>query len=160
LPPGTDNPLKRLDASTTTGFCKLRRRREMLFTVTAVTAGNVKFQVIESKHVINRELWVALQFPIGDDVSACIRCAAAQGSCCRDAMASTTGSTRAPSISGYETAQENTTAPAYCAATVAQYARRVGGAKALLPDGRSIGQGGKTGGSFLAAVSHSLPTRL
>jgi len=42
----------------------------MLFTATAFTAGNVKKQVIESKRVINRELWVALQFPIGDDVSA------------------------------------------------------------------------------------------
>jgi predicted ATPase len=42
----------------------------MLFTATAFTAGNVKIQVTERKHVINRELWVALQFPIGDDVSA------------------------------------------------------------------------------------------
>ena len=42
----------------------------MLSTTTAFTAGNAKIQVIESKHVINRELWVALQFPIGDDVSA------------------------------------------------------------------------------------------
>ena len=36
----------------------------------AFTAGNAKIQAIESKHVINRELWAALQFPIGDDVSA------------------------------------------------------------------------------------------
>jgi hypothetical protein len=42
----------------------------MVFTPTAFTAGNVKIQVIERKHVINREPWVALQFPIGDDVSA------------------------------------------------------------------------------------------
>jgi hypothetical protein len=41
----------------------------MLLTATAFTAGNLKIQAIESKHVINRELWVALQFPIGDDVS-------------------------------------------------------------------------------------------
>ena len=41
----------------------------MLFTATVFTAGNVKIQVIESKRVSNRELWVALQFPIGDDVS-------------------------------------------------------------------------------------------
>ena len=42
----------------------------MLFATTAFTAGNVIIQAIESKHVINRELWVALQFPFGDDVSA------------------------------------------------------------------------------------------
>ena len=42
----------------------------MVFTPTAFTDGNVKIQVTERKHVINRELWVALQFPIGDDVSA------------------------------------------------------------------------------------------
>jgi hypothetical protein len=36
-----------------------------------------KTQVIESKHVINCELWVALQFPFGDDVSAYTRCEAA-----------------------------------------------------------------------------------
>ena len=42
----------------------------MLFATTAFTDGNVIIQAIESKHVINRELWVALQFPFGDDVSA------------------------------------------------------------------------------------------
>jgi hypothetical protein len=51
--------------------------QEMLFATTAFTAGNTKTQVIESKHVINRELWVVLQFPIGDDVSAYTRCEAA-----------------------------------------------------------------------------------
>jgi hypothetical protein len=50
----------------------------MLLTATAFTAGNVKIQAIESKHVINRELWLALQFPIGDDVSAYTRCKAAK----------------------------------------------------------------------------------
>ena len=49
----------------------------MLSTSPAFTAGNVKTQAIESKNVINRELWVALQFPIGDDVSAYTRCDAA-----------------------------------------------------------------------------------
>jgi hypothetical protein len=49
----------------------------MLSISTAFTVGNAKIQAIESKHVINRELWVALQFPIGDDVSAYTRCAAA-----------------------------------------------------------------------------------
>ena len=42
----------------------------MLFATTAFTAGNAIIQAVESKHVINRELWVALQFPSGDDVSA------------------------------------------------------------------------------------------
>jgi hypothetical protein len=41
------------------------------------TLGNRKAQPTESKHVIKRKLWVALQFPIGDDVSAYTRCAAA-----------------------------------------------------------------------------------
>jgi hypothetical protein len=36
----------------------------------AFTAGNAKTQVIESKRVIKRKPWAALQFPIGDDVSA------------------------------------------------------------------------------------------
>ena len=44
---------------------------------TAFTVGNAKIQATESKHVINRELWVALQFPFGDDVSAYTRCKAA-----------------------------------------------------------------------------------
>jgi hypothetical protein len=50
----------------------------MLSISTAFTVGNAKTQAIESKHVINRELWAALQFPIGDDVSAYTRCKAAQ----------------------------------------------------------------------------------
>ena len=49
----------------------------MLSTSPAFTVGNAKTQAIESKHVINRELWVALQFPFGDDVSAYTRCKAA-----------------------------------------------------------------------------------
>ena len=49
----------------------------MLSTPTAFTVGNVKVQAIESKHVIDRELRVAMQFPIGDDVSAYTRCKAA-----------------------------------------------------------------------------------
>jgi hypothetical protein len=36
----------------------------------AITAGNAENEIIDSKHVINRELWAAMQFPIGDDVSA------------------------------------------------------------------------------------------
>ena len=52
-----------------TGFCKPPPLIQMLSTSPAFTAGNVKTQAIESKHVINRELWVASQFPSGDDVS-------------------------------------------------------------------------------------------
>jgi hypothetical protein len=53
-----------------TGFCKPPSLIRMSSISTAFTVGNAKSQVVESKHVINRELWVALQFPIGDDVSA------------------------------------------------------------------------------------------
>ena len=60
-----------------TGFCKPPPLIQMLSTSPAFTAGNAKTQAIESKHVINRELWVALQFPFGDDVSAYTRCEAA-----------------------------------------------------------------------------------
>jgi hypothetical protein len=42
----------------------------MLSTSPAFTAVNEQTQASESKHVINRELWAALQFPSGDDVSA------------------------------------------------------------------------------------------
>jgi hypothetical protein len=47
-------------------------------TATAFTAGNAKIQEIESKHVIKREPWAVLQFPIGDDVSPYTRCEAAR----------------------------------------------------------------------------------
>ena len=60
-----------------TGFCKPSPLVRMFSIVTSFTGGNGKIQVIESKHVISRELWVALQFPIGDDVSAYTRCKAA-----------------------------------------------------------------------------------
>ena len=79
LPPGTGSPLMRLDASTALPVSANRRRLyECCPPSPTVTAGNEKTQAIESKHVINRELWVALQFPIGDDVSAHTRCKAAQ----------------------------------------------------------------------------------
>jgi hypothetical protein len=61
----------RLDASTALPVSANRRRLyECCPPSPTFTAGNAKTQVFESKHVINRELWVALQFPIGDDVSA------------------------------------------------------------------------------------------
>jgi hypothetical protein len=77
LLPGTDSPLKRLDASTTPPVsanaiddekcCSMQQRLQ---------PETQKTQVIESKNVINRELWVALQFPIGDDMSYSSRCEA------------------------------------------------------------------------------------
>ncbi len=71
MPLGTDIPLKRLDASTAPPVSANRcRLHECCPPLPTFTAGNAKTQTIESKHVINRELWVALQFPIGDDVSA------------------------------------------------------------------------------------------
>ena len=71
MPPGTGNPLMRLDASTALPVSANRRRLYECFPPSPTfTDGNAKTQVIESKHVINRELWIALQFPIGDDVSA------------------------------------------------------------------------------------------
>ena len=42
----------------------------MLSTTLVFTAGNVKTQTTESKHVSKRELCAHLQLPIGDDVSA------------------------------------------------------------------------------------------
>jgi len=42
----------------------------MLLIIPVFTAGNTKSQASETKHVINRELCVPLQLPIGDDVSA------------------------------------------------------------------------------------------
>jgi hypothetical protein len=42
----------------------------MLSKTPVFTAGNTKTQAIETKYVSNRELWVPLQLPIGDDVSA------------------------------------------------------------------------------------------
>jgi hypothetical protein len=41
----------------------------MLSTTPVFTAGNAKTQTTETKHVINRELCVPLQLPVGDDVS-------------------------------------------------------------------------------------------
>jgi len=41
----------------------------------------VKAQVVENKYVSNSELWVPLQFPSGDDVSAYTRCEAALTLC-------------------------------------------------------------------------------
>jgi IS1 family transposase len=68
----------RLDASTALPVSANRRRLyESHPPSPAFTAGNAKTQAIEIKHVINRELWAALQFPIGDDVSAYTRCKAA-----------------------------------------------------------------------------------
>lgn len=68
----------RLDASTALPVSANRRRLyECCPPAPTFTAGNEKTQVIESTHVINRELWVALQFPIGDDVSAYTRSKAA-----------------------------------------------------------------------------------
>jgi len=68
----------RLDASTALPVSANRRRLYESFPSSPpFTAGNAKTQVIERKHVISRELWVALQFPIGDDVSAYARCEAA-----------------------------------------------------------------------------------
>ena len=42
----------------------------MLPIIQVFTAGNTKSQASETKHVINRELCVPLQLPIGDDLSA------------------------------------------------------------------------------------------
>jgi hypothetical protein len=68
----------RLDASTALPVSANRRRLyECCPPSPTFTAGNAKTEVIESKHVINSELWVALQFPIGDDVSPYTRCEAA-----------------------------------------------------------------------------------
>jgi hypothetical protein len=52
-----------------TGFCKPPSFIGMLSTSPAFTAENVTAQAIESKYVINRELWASVQFPFGDDVS-------------------------------------------------------------------------------------------
>jgi hypothetical protein len=44
------------------------------------TGGNNNSQVAESKYVNHRKLCASLQLPIGDDVSAYIRCEAARPS--------------------------------------------------------------------------------
>jgi hypothetical protein len=49
----------------------------MLFTATAFTAGNVKIQVAERKHVINRALWVACSSLLGMTCQPYTRCVAA-----------------------------------------------------------------------------------
>ncbi len=72
-------PLKRLDASTALLVSTNAATDKECCPLSPVfTVGNAKTQATESKHVINRELWAALQFPIGDDVSAFFRCEAAR----------------------------------------------------------------------------------